>query len=71
MRSYDINGAANGAQFRYLRLRGINAGSVGLEVDAVAILPGHGGPETSTLDRAFLTNIVYSSAFGAPGAPRR
>ena len=69
MKSFRIGGAA-GATYKYVRVRSTNA----FQLDAIGIIPGHGGPQTSSATTAFPTAIQSSSMSsvlvpGAAGAP--
>ncbi|HEX4527586.1 MAG TPA: hypothetical protein VH108_12695 [Gaiellaceae bacterium] len=69
MHSYNVNGTA-GSTWKYVRVRSTNA----FQLDAIGIIPGHGGPQTSSTATAFPTAVQSSSLSnavvpGAAGAP--
>ena len=58
VRSYDITAATGdpGTRYAFLRI----TGSADFKLDAVGIVPGHGGPENSSLATAFPTVVLAS-----------
>ena len=59
-RNYEIEGTF-GAQYRYLRI--VGSSSANFQLDAVEILPFHGGPENSTPETRFATSIRTGGSF--------
>ncbi|HSP73450.1 MAG TPA: hypothetical protein VLN26_13835, partial [Gaiellaceae bacterium] len=71
-RSYDINQGNSGATFKYVRVSATGT----FQLDAIGLLPNHGGPDNSSTTTAFptviapsLTSVPPSLVPGAAGAP--